>query len=68
MLFGLVLWAILYFAVGPQMGMMKPLGKIEWNSLITDGCLFLLWGAFIGYTIAFEFTDEQEREPNMSLG
>jgi hypothetical protein len=68
MLYGLVWWAILYFAVGPRMGMMKRLGKIEWNSLITDGCLFLLWGAFIGYTIAFEFTDEQEREPSLSIG
>jgi hypothetical protein len=68
MVYGLVWWVIIYVAAGPPTGMMKPIGAIGWNSLITDGCLFLLWGFFIGFTIEFEFNDEQEREPSVSLG
>jgi len=26
-------------------------------------CLFVLWGMFIGYSIALEFTDDRIREP-----
>jgi hypothetical protein len=68
MAYGLAWWVILYVAVGPPMGMMKPIGTIDWISILTDGCLFLLWGFFIGHTIGFEFTDEQDREPSLSIG
>lgn len=68
LIYGFAWYVLLYIAVGPRTGMMKPIGKIDWNSLITDGSLFLLWGMFIGYTIAYEFNDEQHREPSVSLG
>ncbi len=60
--YGLLWWAVL-FGLGPFVGMMKPLHKLDLNSLLTSSCLFLIWGCFIGYTITVEFTDETLREP-----
>ncbi|TBL79909.1 YqhR family membrane protein [Paenibacillus thalictri] len=61
--YGIAWWALLYLILGPASGMMSSIGRIEWNTLITDGCLFVLWGLFIGYSITLEFTDERVREP-----
>lgn len=63
MIYGLLWWALLYIAIGPPSGMMKNLLKLDMNSITSDLCMFLLWGVFIGYTIAVEFNDESQREP-----
>ncbi|WP_028544128.1 YqhR family membrane protein [Paenibacillus taiwanensis] len=66
--YGILWWVILFVAVGPLVKMMPPVTKTTWNSIYTDFCLFLLWGLFIGYTVAMEFNDERLREPGASGG
>lgn len=61
--YGLVWWAIIFIGIGPLFGMTKSITTAGWNTLYTELCVFLLWGVFIGYSIAFEFTDEASREP-----
>ncbi|WP_274365360.1 YqhR family membrane protein [Paenibacillus thermotolerans] len=61
MLYGLC-WFAFWFLVGPWFGMMKPIGLIRWDTLWTEGSIFVLWGVFIGYSVAFEFSDERQRE------
>lgn len=61
--YGAVWWSVLFVVAGPLLGMMQPVHLIGWNSLLTELCLFLLWGVFIGYSVAFEFHDEASREP-----
>ncbi|MFC4599212.1 YqhR family membrane protein [Cohnella hongkongensis] len=61
--FGAVWWALVYAAAGPYVGALPPLSRIGWGSIVTDFCLFLLWGLFIGYSIAFELHNEAAREP-----
>ncbi|MDF2720422.1 MAG: hypothetical protein K0Q59_97 [Paenibacillus sp.] len=61
--YGAAWWVLIYLLVGPSTGMMKWINRYEWNTIITDVCLFLVWGLFIGFSIAFEFTDERNREP-----
>ncbi|MHA7962777.1 YqhR family membrane protein [Paenibacillus sp. CAU 1782] len=56
-------WGLIAAVIGPLLGMMEKINVIGWSSLITEFCVFLLWGLFIGYSIAFEFTDEASREP-----
>jgi hypothetical protein len=63
MMYGLGWWVLIYLLIGPWTGMNLPLGRIDINTLITDACLFLIWGLFIGYSISVEFTDERVREP-----
>jgi len=62
-LYGLLWWCIIFIFAGPMLGMMKGVGLQGWNTLYTELSIFLLWGVFIGYSIAFEFTDESSREP-----
>jgi len=61
--YGFLWWAIMHLAIGPWLGMMKGLTQAGWNTLYTELSISLLWGVFIGYSIAFEFTDEASREP-----
>jgi len=63
LVFGALWWAVLYAGIGPVIGLVPPLQRIGWDSLITDFCLFVCWGLFIGYSIAFEYHNEMEREP-----
>ncbi|MCD9021342.1 YqhR family membrane protein [Cohnella silvisoli] len=61
--FGAAWWGLFYAWAGPVIGAVPPLNQIGWSSLTTDCCLFLVWGLFIGYSIAFEFHNEAGREP-----
>lgn len=61
--YGLFWWAALFVGIGPWLQMTAPLGKLGVDTIISELCLFLVWGLFIGFTIAFEFTDEMAREP-----
>ncbi|REK77359.1 YqhR family membrane protein [Paenibacillus paeoniae] len=61
--YGLAVWAILFGGIGPLIGIMGWLTQIGWNTIYTELCISTLWGVFIGYSIAFEFTDEVSREP-----
>ncbi|MHA7579755.1 YqhR family membrane protein [Paenibacillus vandeheii] len=66
MIYGMVWWLIIFVLVGPKLDMVKPLNRLTWDSIITEFCFFLLWGLFIGYTVAMEFTDERKREPEQA--
>lgn len=68
LVFGFVWWAVLFLGIGPIIGAVPALNKIGSNSLITDLCIFLVWGLFIGYSIAYEYHDESEREPQPAGG
>ncbi|MFD0619441.1 YqhR family membrane protein [Paenibacillus sp. GCM10027629] len=61
--YGIVWWVILYGFIGPMMHMMPMLTKLSRTTILTEFCLFLIWGLFIGYTVAVEYTDERGREP-----
>lgn len=56
-------WAAIFMFIGPVTGMMPWMIRMDLNTILTDACLFLIWGLFIGYSISFEFTDERSREP-----
>ncbi|WP_052487200.1 YqhR family membrane protein [Gordoniibacillus kamchatkensis] len=70
LLYGVLWWVFLYLLFGPVAGMLPPVQKLGWTTLITDLCLFVLWGLFIGYSIAVEFTKEEKRDqdPDGLLG
>lgn len=61
--YGLAWWIIVFVGVGPMIGITGWMNQIGWNTIFTEVCVFTLWGLFIGYSIAFEFTDEASREP-----
>jgi hypothetical protein len=61
--FGAIWWGLFYALVGPIIGAVPDLRTIGWDSMVTDFCLYCVWGLFIGYSIAFELHNEAEREP-----
>ncbi|GAB2693061.1 YqhR family membrane protein [Paenibacillus thermoaerophilus] len=64
--FGLAVWGAVYCFLGPWFGWLNPAAEYDFNTLITDACLFLIWGAFIGYSISFEFTSDKRSDPASS--
>jgi len=61
--YGFVWWCVLYLLIGPTTGMVYWMKDQDLNSILSDFCLFLVWGLFIGYSITVEYNDEREREP-----
>lgn len=61
--YGFGWWAILFGLIGPLLGLTGWLHEIGWNTFFTELCILTVWGLFIGFSIAFEFTDEASREP-----
>ncbi|MRN53571.1 YqhR family membrane protein [Paenibacillus monticola] len=61
MIYGVLWWSVLFLA-GSQYFLMQRPFRLPWNSIISEFCVFLLWGLFIGYTAAIEYTDERKRE------
>lgn len=62
-LYGIAWWVILFVLAGPALHLMEPLRKLSMNTIISEFCLYLLWGLFVGYSTAHEYTDERKREP-----
>jgi thiamine transporter ThiT len=62
-LYGLIWWVLLYVLIGPYVGMLPSFRSLSMDSILSDACVFTLWGVFIGYSITLEFTDERNREP-----
>lgn len=65
-LYGILWWSVIFLAF-PQWFLLQGRFKLSWDSLISEFCVFLLWGLFIGYTAAIEYTDERKREQNTKL-
>lgn len=66
--YGIAWWIVLFVAMNPWLKFTNPVHKLNWDTNISEVCLFVLWGLFIGYTAAQEFTDERLREPKKLMG
>lgn len=67
LVYGMIWWLIIFVALGPLFHMTEPLAKLPFNTQFSEFCIYLLWGLFIGYTTAEEYTDERAREPQEAL-
>ncbi|GGH25261.1 YqhR family membrane protein [Paenibacillus segetis] len=63
LLYGIFWWIIIFLLIGPLTHMTIPFKELSVNTAISEFCLYLLWGLFIGYTAAVEYNDERQREP-----
>ncbi len=64
--YGILWWAVIFFAIGPLTGMVPWFGTMSYDTYLVELSLYLLWGIFIGYTIAFEYNDERSRDAKTS--
>lgn len=61
-LFGVVLWGIVFCILNPIFPGLKPVSELDSNSIITSLCLYILYGLFIGYSISYEYKQIHNRK------
>jgi len=54
MLFGLVLWVLVFYVLNPLFPDIKTVSELDKNTIITSICFYILYGVFVGYSISFE--------------
>ncbi|MBU9712218.1 hypothetical protein KS419_10735 [Bacillus tamaricis] len=62
MLFGLVLWILIFGLFNPMFPELKPLTQLDLNTIITNICLYLIYGLFIGYSISYEYQERNTQD------
>ncbi|MGP4061740.1 YqhR family membrane protein [Halobacillus sp. H74] len=58
--FGLALWSIVYFVLTPLFPAIPSFLDLNSDTWVTTGCLFILYGVFIGYSISYEYREFNE--------
>ncbi|SHF60132.1 YqhR family membrane protein [Ornithinibacillus halophilus] len=62
LLYGLVLWAIVYYVFQPMFPNIPNVTELDRNTIVTTICLFILYGIFIGYSISYDYHDTVIKE------
>lgn len=56
-IYGLVLFFIVFIILNPIFPSMKPFLQIEINTIIASVCVYVLYGLFVGYSISYEHNE-----------
>ncbi|MFA9559420.1 YqhR family membrane protein [Evansella sp. AB-rgal1] len=62
LLYGLILWFIIFWLFNPMFPGLKPLTQLDLNTIITTLCLYIVYGLFIGYSISYEYHERTSHE------
>lgn len=58
-LYGILILLIVFFVFHPLFTELKPIYEYDLLTIITEICFFLLYGIFIGFSISFEYHEQQ---------
>ncbi len=61
LLFGAGIWGITFYLLNPIFPDLKPLKDLSKDSIITTLCIYLLYGLFIGYSIAYHYEEDKNQ-------
>lgn len=68
--YGIAVWLIVFLLLRPMFPDMKTVAELSKNTIVTNICIFILYGLFIGYSISFEYQEEsydkKEEEENLN--
>ncbi len=60
--YGFAIWVLVFYVLNPIFPGLKAVTELDRNTNITTICFYILYGAFIGYSISFEANEfEHER-------
>lgn len=62
MAYGIILFLLVFLVLHPIFPSIEPIGELKRNTIITSICLYILYGTFIGYSISYEYEEQQYRE------
>ena len=57
--FGVAIWFILFYLLYPLFSHIPPLNELSDKTIISSLSIFILYGAFIGYSISFDYNDNR---------
>ena len=57
--YGIFLFLLVFLLLNPMFPGISPYRDLDRNTLVTSICLFVLYGVFIGYSISWEYKNEQ---------
>ncbi|WP_078379764.1 YqhR family membrane protein [Sutcliffiella halmapala] len=57
--YGIALWGIVFFLLNPMFPAIKTIQELTFDTNITNLCLYILFGVFVGYSISFEHSEMQ---------
>ncbi|RSL34551.1 hypothetical protein D7Z54_05260 [Salibacterium salarium] len=60
--FGVFLWFVVYYLLHPLFPGKEPITSMNFSNLSTTICLFVIYGVFISYSIAYEYNEMQRNE------
>jgi hypothetical protein len=61
-LYGVVLWVIIFYLMQPIFTNIPQLIDLSYNTIISTICLFILYGTFIGYSLSYDYHDMKMRD------
>src|SRR5690625_1548407 len=56
-IYGVTLWLIIFFLIQPLFPNTKQLLELNMDTIVSTICLFILYGAFVGYSISYDYYD-----------
>ncbi|QOY36085.1 YqhR family membrane protein [Anaerobacillus isosaccharinicus] len=59
--YGFALWFLVFYFLNPIFPGLKALQKLDLNTIITSLCIYILYGVFIGYSISYEYSEQQQK-------
>ncbi|MGR3764988.1 YqhR family membrane protein [Rossellomorea sp. NS-SX7] len=66
--YGIVLFLTVFLLLKPLFPSMKSLTAIDYHTLITTVCIYILYGVFIGYSISYEENELRHQEQKEKTG
>lgn len=60
-LYGLLLWIIVFHLLNPFIPDLKPVAMLDLNSVVTSVCLYISYGLFIGYSVSYAYHEQREK-------
>ncbi|GEL77356.1 YqhR family membrane protein [Tenuibacillus multivorans] len=53
-LYGIGLWVVIFIVFNPMFYYVPPFNEMDYDTIVTTVCQFILYGVFVGYTISYE--------------
>lgn len=60
--YGVVLFLFVFIVLNPFFLGMKPFFDLKQDTIVTSICLYIVYGLFIGYSINYEYQNNNEQE------
>jgi hypothetical protein len=66
--YGIAIWGLVFFLLNPMFPSIKTVQELTLDTNITNLCLYILFGVFVGYSISFDFNEMQTQNHERQQG